>query len=115
MADIAKFILALLLVIAGVAGFYLLDTLMIVRVLSVVAGVVLGGVVGSLTAPGRRFVVFARESVAEAKKVVWPTKKETIQTTGVVFVFVLVMTLFLALVDYSLQELVYTVILGRSS
>jgi preprotein translocase subunit SecE len=40
--------------------------------------------------------------VAEARKVVWPTRKETIQTTGVVFAFVVVMALFLWLVDAGL-------------
>ena len=40
--------------------------------------------------------------MAETKKVVWPTRKETLQTTGIVFVFVVIMALFLWLVDASL-------------
>jgi preprotein translocase subunit SecE len=54
------------------------------------------------TAAGRVFVAFARESWEEAKRVVWPTRKETLQTTGVVFAFVFVMALFLWMVDYGL-------------
>jgi len=54
------------------------------------------------TQAGRDFVVFARESVEEAKRVVWPSRKETLQTTGVVFLFVFVMALFLWVVDSGL-------------
>jgi preprotein translocase subunit SecE len=46
--------------------------------------------------------VFAQESVGETKKVVWPTRKETLQTTGVVFAFMVVMALFLWVVDAGL-------------
>ena len=52
--------------------------------------------------PGATFVVFARESWEEAKRVVWPTRKETLQTTGVVFLFVFMMALFLWMVDTGL-------------
>ena len=47
------------------------------------------------TAPGKEFYAFAQESIDETKSVVWPTRKETLQTTGIVFAFVLVMALFL--------------------
>ena len=52
--------------------------------------------------PGKQFYVYAQESIAETKKVVWPTRKETLQTTGIVFAFVVVMALFLWVVDASL-------------
>jgi len=45
------------------------------------------------------FFVFAQESVVETKKVVWPSRKETVQTTGMVLAFVLVMAIFLWIVD----------------
>ena len=50
----------------------------------------------------RKFAAFARESWEEAKRVVWPTRKETLQTTGVVFAFVFVMAIFLWGVDATL-------------
>ena len=62
----------------------------------------LGFGLGARSEPGKRFYVYAQESIAETKKVVWPTRKETLQTTGVVFAFVVVMALFLWLVDASL-------------
>jgi len=107
MADKIKLLVAVLLVIAGVAGFYFFaDAPTVVRVLSVIAGLVLGGVVAGLSAPGKQFYRFALDSRDEAKKVVWPTRKETLQMTGVVMAFVVVMALFLWAVDGILLWLV---------
>ena len=100
MADKIKFALALLLVAAGVAGFYLLgEAALILRILSVLAGVFAGVAVAWFTEPGRRFLVFGQEAWTETKKVAWPTRKETVQSTGVVIAFVIVMAVFLWIVD----------------
>ena len=100
MADKIKLGLAVLLVVAGIAGFYFLkDNAAILRVASVLAGLVAAALVAWTTAPGRVFFVFAQESVVETKKVVWPSRKETVQTTGMVLAFVLVMAIFLWIVD----------------
>lgn len=94
---------ALLLLIAGIAGFYYLsDSAMVIRVISVLAGIVLAAVVVWFTTQGKQLYAFSRESSEETRKVVWPTRKETMQTTGIVFGFVLVMALFLWMVDASL-------------
>jgi preprotein translocase subunit SecE len=107
MADKIKIVLAALLVIAGLAGFYYFaDSPAILRVGAVLAGFAAASVVFWLTVPGKNFYVYAQESVAETKKVVWPTRKETMQTTGIVFVFVLIMSLFLWAVDSSLLLIV---------
>lgn len=107
MADKIKLLVAVLLVIAGLAGFYFFaDAPTVVRVLSVIGGLILGALVAGLSAPGKRFFRFALESRDEAKKVVWPTRKETIQMTGVVMAFVVVMSLFLWAVDGILLWLV---------
>ena len=66
-----------------------------------------------LSAPGKSFVTYAQDSVGEAKKVVWPTRKEATQLTGLVFLFVLVLALFMWLVDSGLSWLFYDLILGR--
>ena len=113
MADKLKFMLALLLLAAGVAGFYLLgDKPMILRVLSVLAGLSAGAAVAWYTAPGQRFFDFSQEAVVETKKVVWPSRKETMQTTGIVFAFVLVMAIVLWLTDKTLEFVLYDLILG---
>ena len=107
MADKIKIVLAALLVIAGLAGFYYFgESPAIVRLASVLTGFAAAGFVFWTTAPGKQFYVYAQESVAETKKVVWPTRKETLQTTAYVFVFVLVMALFLWAVDSTLLWIV---------
>jgi preprotein translocase subunit SecE len=107
MADKIKLLVAVLLVIAGLAGFYFfVGAPTVVRVLSVIGGLILGGLVAGLSAPGKQFYRFALDSRDEAKKVVWPTRKETIQMTGVVMAFVVVMSLFLWAVDGILLWLV---------
>jgi preprotein translocase subunit SecE len=101
--DKIKIAAAVALAVAGLAGFYYLgESAMIVRVAAVMAGLIAGSVVFWLSEPGKQFYAYAQESVTETKKVVWPTRKETLQTTGIVFVFVIVMALFLWLVDASL-------------
>ena len=101
--DKIKLGFALLLLIAGIAGFYYLrDSAMVLRVISVLAGIVLAVVVVWFTPQGKQFYAFSRESSEETRKVVWPSRKETMQTTGVVFAFVVVMAIFLWMVDAGL-------------
>lgn len=112
--DKVKIGLALLLVSVGVAGFYLLPAApAVLRPLSVVAGLLVAVAVLWFSQPGRDFVDYARDSVKEAQKVVWPNKKETWQITGIVFLFVGVLALFMWVVDSGLAWLFYDVVLGR--
>jgi preprotein translocase subunit SecE len=114
MADKIKIVVALLLVAAGIVGFYYLqESLTVFRVLSVLVGVIFAALVFWTTEFGKRFFLFSQESVSEAKRVVWPTRKETLQTTGVVIAFAVVMALFLWAVDASLM-LAVNKLLGRS-
>ncbi len=114
MADKIKLSVAFLLVAAGIAGFYALhESPAVVKVGLVLLGLLLAAGVAWTTAPGKQFVVFGKESVTEAKRVVWPTRKETVQTTGVVILFAVVMALFLWAVDASLMLLVNK-LMGRS-
>ena len=113
MIDKVKLAVAVALVAAGIWGYYLLgEQALVLRVLAVMAGVAAAAVVAWTSAPGRQFVVFAAESVAEVKKVVWPTRKETMQTTAAVFAFVVVMAVFLWISDKTLEWLLYDLVLG---
>ena len=113
LADTIKLVMAVVLVAAGVAGYYALgDAALVLRVLAVVAGIAAGAAVAALSAPGRQFVAFAREAVVETKKVVWPTRKETMQTTVAVFGFVVAMALFLWVSDKTLEWVLYDLVLG---
>jgi preprotein translocase subunit SecE len=76
------------------------------RVLMVIGGLVVAGVVAWLSTPGKEFFAFAQESWAEAGRVSWRTRKETLQTTGIVFAFVVIMALFLFTVDTTLAWIV---------
>ena len=112
-ADKAKLALAVVLVGVGVWGYYwLADSALVLRILAVVAGLLAAGAVAWWSEPGKQFAVFAGESVAEVKKVVWPTRKETMQTTAAVFAFVVVMAIFLWLTDKGLEWLLYDLIMG---
>ncbi len=113
MIDKAKLAAAGVLVALGVWGYYwLADTALVLRVLAVIAGLLAAGAVAWWSEPGKQFAVFAGESVAEVKKVVWPTRKETLQTTGAVFAFVVVMAVFLWITDKGLEWLLYDLIMG---
>ena len=83
MTDKIKLGVAFLLVVAGIAGFYALhESAAVVKLASVLLGMLLAVAVAWTTEPGKRLFMFGKESVAEAKRVVWPTRKETMQTTG---------------------------------
>ena len=113
MADKIKLAVAAALVIAGIAGYYLLaGNSIILRFLAVLAGIVAGIAVAWTSALGQEFLVFAREALVEVKKVVWPTRKETMQTTAAVFAFVVVMAVFLWISDKTLEWVLYDLILG---
>ena len=112
-ADKAKLAAAAVLLIGGIVAFYALGKMDLwVRVLALLA--LLAAAVGVfLTAEaGRQLIGFGRDSVKEARKVVWPTRKEAMQMTGYVFAFVFVMALFLWLTDKTLEWVLYELILG---
>ena len=113
MIDKVKLSAAALIVALGVWAYYWLgDSPLVLRVLAVVAGLLVAGAAAWWSEPGRQFAVFAGESYDEVKKVVWPTRKETIQTTGAVFAFVVVMAVFLWITDWLLEKSLYEWILG---
>ncbi len=107
MADKIKIVIAIALAAAGIAGYYYLqEGPAVLRFVSVLAGLALAAGVLSTSAPGKQFFGFGRESIAEAKRVVWPTRKEAMQTTVVVLAFAIVMALFLWAVDAGLMLIV---------
>jgi len=112
-ADKAKLGVALIAVLAGVIGFYLLaGQTTLVRAAALVGGLLVAIAAAWTSALGQSFIGFARESVRETKKVVWPSRKEAMQITGVVFGFVFIMALFLWGTDKLLEVVLYDLILG---
>jgi preprotein translocase subunit SecE len=103
MVERIKIAIAALVAAGGLFAFYALgDKPVVVRLAVLLGAFALAVVVMWFTQAGRTFAAFARESWEEAKRVVWPSRKETLQTTGVVFVFVFVMAIFLWFVDVGL-------------
>ena len=97
--DIAKYALAVLLVAAGLVGYWLAPWAAALRGLLVAVGLIAAAAVFATTALGRDALDFLGESRFELRKVVWPTRQESIRATGVIIVVVVVMSLVLALID----------------
>ncbi|VFR45539.1 Preprotein translocase subunit SecE (TC 3.A.5.1.1) [plant metagenome] len=111
--DRLKLGLAVLVIIGGIVGFSVLSTEpMVMRIGVFVGSLVLAALIAWFSEPGRRTLSFAQESYHEVKRVSWPTRKETVQMTGIVFAFVAVMGLFLWLLDKGIEWLLYGVLLG---
>ncbi len=90
--------LAAVVALGGVLGFSLLSEQSLLARLGILAGgLVAGLVIAWFSLPGKRFIGFSRESYDETRRVVWPSRKETLQTTGIVFAFVAIMAIFLFL------------------
>jgi preprotein translocase subunit SecE len=111
--DKAKLVASALLVVAALAGYFLLAkqgalaqwvAFLVLLALAVVSFLV--------SEPGKQLIAFGRDAWREVKKVVWPTRKEATQMTAVVFGFVLIMALFLWLTDKTLEWVFYDLILG---
>jgi preprotein translocase subunit SecE len=112
-ADKAKLAAAAVLLVGGIAAFYLLGKQDLwVRVLALLALIAAAVAVFFVSEPGKQLTSFGRDSVKEVKKVVWPTRKEAMQMTGYVFAFVFVMALFLWLTDKTLEWVLYDLVLG---
>jgi preprotein translocase subunit SecE len=105
--DSVKLFVALLVLVAGVAGFYLFEEhSLLLRVIGLLTVVVAAVLIALQTAVGKSIWSFAADARTEVRKVVWPTRQETIQTTLVVMFVVLLMGIFLWLVDMALMALV---------
>jgi preprotein translocase subunit SecE len=98
--DTAKLALAVATLIAGVGAYYwFTDVPVAARILMVLAGLGLGAALLFWSAQGQVLWQYIQGSRVELRKMVWPTRQETLQTTLVVFVFVLLLGVFFWLVD----------------
>jgi preprotein translocase subunit SecE len=112
-ADKAKLAAAGVLVVGGIAAFYLLGQkdlwLRVVALLVLLAAAV---AMFFVSEPGKQLIAFGRDSAREVRKVVWPSRKEAIQMTAYVFAFVAIMSIFLWLTDKTLEWVFFDLILG---
>ena len=99
--------LVFMILAAAIVGNYVYsEQALFIRIVAVVVAIVIAGLVALQTEKGKSLIDFARESRIEVRKVVWPTRQETIQTTLIIFAVVAVVGLFLFLLDGALIWLV---------
>lgn len=103
-ADIAMLILALLVLAAGFVGYYwYANAASSLRLIGLFAAIVIACGIAAFTAPGRAARDYLRETQFELRKVVWPTRQETIRTTVVVIIVVIILSILLGLIDVFLK------------
>jgi len=119
--DKFKLALALVILLAGMVAYYQLqswtgsEVSILIRVgVALVSGVIAIAIAAS-SKYGLSLIEFAKGSRIELRKMVWPTRPETIQTTVIVLVMVVLVALFLWLVDASVFQIIYDWILGIDS
>jgi preprotein translocase subunit SecE len=98
--DSAKLGFSIALLLGAVVAFhYFEDQSLLFRVLGLVSVATVALLIASRTAVGARTIGFAQDARTEVRKVVWPTRQETVQTTLIVFVMVIIMGIVLWLFD----------------
>ncbi len=98
--DTVKLVLAAILLVVGFFGFYqLADQPLLYRVLGILLFVIIAAGIALTTSKGRALTSFMQSARTEVRKMVWPTRSETIQTTLVIMVVVVLTGLFLWLLD----------------
>mgnify|MGYP003842944165 FL=1 len=98
--DTFKLMTAVLVLIAGVVGFYYFEEeSQLLRVLGMLAVAVVAFFIVASSDPGRRGLSFVKEARVEVRKVVWPTRQETLQTTIAVLFMVILVAIMLWLFD----------------
>jgi len=98
--DTAKLFLAAVVLVGGIYAYnFYEDESLLLRAIGVLAALVLAIVIVFLTTQGRTLWAFIQGSRVEIRKVIWPTRQETMQTTLTVLVFTLILGVFFWLLD----------------
>jgi len=110
--DTIKLAGALALLVASIVGYYYFDgESVLYRVLGMLAVIGLGVWVALSTVKGKGLLTFMIGARTEVRKMVWPTRVETMQTTLMVFIIVVLLSIFLWIVDMLLGWGVKTLLL----
>lgn len=111
--DVVLVSLAVVIALAGVCGFSLLsEQTTLVRLVCLLGGLLAAVFVAWLSPSGKRFIAYCVDSWSELRRVVWPDKKETLQSTGIVIGVVFCVSIFLFLIDQIIEWGLYDVLLA---
>jgi preprotein translocase subunit SecE len=96
--------MVVIIILAGIvfANYFFGDESVLIRAVGAVVAVVIAGAIAMQTVKGHNAVAFAKESRTEIRKVVWPTRQEAVQTTGIVLFATFIMSLVLWGLDSTL-------------
>ncbi|WP_199610651.1 preprotein translocase subunit SecE [Flocculibacter collagenilyticus] len=102
-----KWVLVFTILAGAVVGNYMLDDMsVLVRAIAVVLAIVVAGLIAGQTEKGRQFLAFSKEARIEVRKVVWPTRQETMHTTFIIMIATAIMALLLWGLDSILFKVV---------
>jgi len=112
--DTLLLLISVIMLLGGIAGYYYFQDLAItpVRVAVLIAVTLLASWVAAQSQKGAAFFRFLKESDIERRKVVWPTHQEAVQTSLMVIVVVIIISLFLASVDWVIGATVRSLLSG---
>jgi len=113
-ADTLLLLISIIMLLGGIAAYYYYEDLAIipVRVAALIVVTLLASWVAAQTQKGGTFFRFLKESDIERRKVVWPTHQEAVQTSFMVIIAVIIISLFLAAVDWMIGALVRSLLSG---
>jgi len=115
-ADKLKLFGAAAIIAIGVAAFYYLgEQSVLVRVGIVIVSVIAALAVAMMSTQGQAAWEFSKAARTEVRKVVWPTRRETIQSTGIVLLLVFIVGVYIFFVDKIMFWVIYDLILGTTA
>lgn len=113
--DVVIVTLAVVIAAAAVFAFtFLTEQTLGIRLGALIGGLVVAAIVAAFSPSGKRFIAFCREAWDELRRVVWPTRKETVNTTGIVMAFVVAVSFYLFIVDKLIEFGLYDGLLQLS-
>jgi preprotein translocase subunit SecE len=112
--DTLVLLISVIMLLGGIAAYYYYQDLAItpVRVVGLIAVTLLASWIAAQSQKGAAFFLFLKEADIERRKVVWPTHQEAVQTSLMVIVVTIIISLFLAAVDWALGSMVRSLLGG---
>ena len=113
-ADTLLLLISVIMLLGGIAAYYYYQDLAItpIRVVALIVWTLLASWVAAQSQKGGAFFRFLKEADIERRKVVWPSHQEAVQTSLMVIIVVIIVSLFLASVDWAIGAAVRSLLSG---